>query len=306
MILRRRAFTLVELLVVVAIIGILIALLLPALQIAREAARKMQCSNNLKQMGLALLSYESTFKRLAPSGQGLSRDVPPKAVFNNHSDLALILPYLEQYNVAKLMNYGLPYNASPENQRTAKTVIPTYICPSGALRPDPTDSLGYGCVDYGATIHSNIDPETGKPNSAFVARGALGINSTRMSELKDGASNTIVFGEDAGRHEKMDSLYVDPVEGGVRKQWRWADPDNAFGVSWTPNFHLNPWDGPPDCPWKTMNCGPNDEIFSFHPGGASVVFCDGHVAFLTDAIHFRALRALVTRNGRESVSADAY
>jgi prepilin-type processing-associated H-X9-DG protein len=103
--------------------------------------------------------------------------------------------------------------------------------------------------------------------------------------------------EDAGRHEGMGSLYDDPVEGGVRKQWRWADPDNAFGVSWTVNFHSSPWGGPDDCPWKTMNCGPNDEIFSFHPGGAHVVFCDGHTLFLRDETSARSLRAMVSRAG---------
>jgi prepilin-type processing-associated H-X9-DG protein len=105
--------------------------------------------------------------------------------------------------------------------------------------------------------------------------------------------------EDTGRNENMDSLYEDPVEGGVRKQWRWADPDNAFGVSWTVNRHTDPWGGPSDCLWTTMNCGPNDEIFSFHPAGAHVVFCDGHVQLLSETVSPAALRAMISRAGGE-------
>ena len=131
--------------------------------------------------------------------------------------------------------------------------------------------------------------------------GALGLKPNRRSRVTDASSKTILMAEDTGRYEEMDSLYVDPVEGGVRKQWRWADPDNAFGVSWTVNFHRQPWGGPADCRWLPMNCGPNDEIFSFHPGGAHVVYCDGHAGLLGDDIHYRVLRALVSRSGGETI-----
>ena len=297
----RSGFTLVELLVVIAIIGVLIALLLPAIQAAREAARRSSCLNNLRQIGLATLNYESSQGLLPHSGQGLTDDVPPKTEFNLQSTFALILPYLEQGNTYDRFDLTVAYNATPQNQEVAKHVVPTYICPTNPLREEPADSLGYGCVDYGATIHSNIDPATALPNSAAVTLGALGLHRRPMAMITDGTAHTILMAEDTGRHEKMDSLYVDPVEGGVRKQWRWADPDNAFGVSWRVNFHLSPWDGPADCPWLTMNCGPNDEMFSFHPGGAHMVYVDGHAAILTNEASHLVVRALVSKAGEETV-----
>ncbi|MCA9185417.1 MAG: DUF1559 domain-containing protein [Pirellulaceae bacterium] len=292
-------FTLIELLVVIAIIGVLVALLLPAVNAARESARRTQCSNNIRQVGLAIINYESATRFLPHSGQGLTDDVPPKTEFNPQSTFALILPYLEEGTTYALIDQKVPYNATESNKQLAKTVVPSFICPTNGLRAQPVDTLGFACVDYGATIHCNIDPETGRPSSSAVILGALGLRPRRIATIKDGTSQTILMAEDTGRNEEMDSLYIDPVEGGVRKQWRWADPDNAFGVSWTVNFHLSPWGGPAECPWLTMNCGPNDEIFSFHPGGAHVVMGDGHVQLLGDGVHHRVLRALVSRAGAE-------
>jgi prepilin-type N-terminal cleavage/methylation domain-containing protein len=297
-------FTLVELLVVISIIGLLIALLLPAVQAAREASRRNQCRNNLRQIGLSILNYESAHELLPHSGQGLTDDVPPKTVFNPMSTFALILPYLEEGNTFSQMDETKPYNATPENMAAAKHAISAFVCPTNLLRENPVDSKGYGCVDYGATIHCNINPQTALPDAKFITLGALGLKRIPIARITDGTSGTILMAEDTGRNESMDSLYEDPIEGGVRKQWRWADPDNAFGVSWTANFHLSPWGGPPDCPWLRMNCGPNDEIFSFHPGGAFVVYADGHCDFLADEVSHTVLRALVSRDGGETSSQD--
>ena len=288
------AFTLVELLVVIAIIATLVALLLPAVQSARQSALRTQCSNNIRQIGLAILNYESAEGRLPHSGQGLTRDLKTK--FNLQSTFAIILPYMEETSTFDRIDRSVPYNATDANKVVAKHVVDAFICPTNPLRSSPADSLGFGCVDYGATIHCNIDPTTGTPNSEAIALGALGLEPNKLSKVTDGTSKTIAMAEDTGRHEGMGSLYEDPIEGGVRKQWRWADPDNAFGVSWRVNEQLRPWGGPEDCPWVTMNCGPNDEIFSFHPGGAHAVFCDGHAAFLSEETESnRAIRALVSR-----------
>ncbi|MFO0915239.1 MAG: DUF1559 domain-containing protein [Pirellulales bacterium] len=304
MTLRRAAFTLVELLVVIAIIGLLVLLLLPAVQAAREAARRTQCLNNLRQIGLATLAYESANALLPHSGQGLTDDQPRKVAFNLQSSFALILPFMEETNTYNLMDQSKAYNATPSNRAVAQHVVDSFACPTNSLRSDPADSLGYGCVDYGATIHCNIDPETGLPSSAAVTLGALGLKPQPMQKVVDGTSKTLMYAEDVGRNETMGSLYEDPVEGGVRKQWRWADPDNAFGVSFTPNFHMTPWDGPENCRWKTMNCGPNDEIFSFHPGGAHAVYCDGHALLLPNEMSYMVLRAVVSRAGRETIDSN--
>lgn len=297
-----RAFTLVELLVVIAIVGILVGILLPAVQQARETSRNMQCKNNMRQLGLALHLYESAHRKFPSSGQGLTDSKPYQPRFDRHSTFLHLLPFIEQSNIADKFDYRFAYNEITVNQAITKNVVNLFICPSPNVRPRNTDSQGYGAIDYGATLHTNIDPITGLPDGNALALGALSFNPPKVSEISDGTASTIALGEDVGRHDGMKSLYDDPiVPGQKRSHWRWADPDNAFGVSFTPNFHRNPWGGPANCRWIEMNCGPNDELFSFHPGGANTVFCDGHVHFLTDHVDIKVLRALVTRSEGETI-----
>ncbi len=298
---RSRGFTLIELLVVIAIIAILISLLLPAVQQAREAARRTQCKNNLKQLGLAMHNYESTFRRFPSSGQGLGSG-PYGQNFDRHSFFTHVLPYLDQANIAAQFDFGSYYNQTPENIAITQIALPGYICPSAALRDGNTDSEGYGAIDYGPTIHTNISPVTGLPDPATMVHGALRWEGSVIRQITDGLSNTMALGECVGRNDSMDSLYDDPVvTGSKRSHWRWAEPDNAFGVSYTPNFHRSPWGGPASCPWVDMNCGPNDELFSFHTGGCHALFLDGHVRFLSDSIDFRVLRAAVSADQGEIV-----
>jgi len=311
----RLGFTLIELLVVIAIIVLLMALLLPAIQKVRAAGEKLRCQNNLKQMGLALHNYENSYGYFPSGGEGTNyTTTPPSTAFDRHSTFTQILPFIEENAVATIMNLNYYYTdpAWPANQIAARTVIWTYLCPT-TIRKDPVDSQGYGCVDYGATVYCDIDPATGLRNKATRVDGALhirfgsiqqgkyGIGST-IAEITDGTSNTIAIAEDVGRDEASKSAYIDPVEGGGRRLWRWAEPDNGFGVSFKINNNNNPIGGPPTCPWVNNNCGNNDEIFSFHPGGANVLFCDGHVSFLVDTLDTRVLRKLVTRNGGEDIS----
>lgn len=297
----KRAFTLIELLVVIAIIAVLVALLLPAVQQAREAARRTQCKNNLKQIGLAMHNYESTHSRFPSSGQGLGSG-PLGQNFDRQSFFTHILPQIEKSTVSNQFDFGSYYNQTVSNQAITKIAIPDYLCPSAALRSGNVDTLGFGAIDYGPTIHTNISPVTGLPDSATMVHGGLRWECSKISQITDGLSNTMAIGEDVGRNDKMKSLYDDPVTvGSKRAHWRWAEPDNAFGVSFTPNFHKSPWGGPPTCLWVDMNCGANDELFSFHTGGCHALFCDGHVQFISDSIDFRVLRGIVSASEGETL-----
>src|SRR4029077_12077749 len=156
---RRLAFTLVELLVVIAIIGVLVALLLPAVQMAREAARRSQCTNNLRQVGLAIHNYESTFARLPTAGQGTDFSTSPASTtFDQQSMFTVFLPYLEQGSTFQRFDLSVAYNATTQNISAAMQGIPSFVCPTKGWRNLPTDQQGFGCTDYGPIYYVDIDP----------------------------------------------------------------------------------------------------------------------------------------------------
>lgn len=193
---RRRGFTLVELLVVIAIIGILVGLLLPAVQAAREAARRMQCSNNLKQLGLAMMNYESTHRKFPMAGM----------VDADFSVQARLLPYVEQSNLNNLLDYSLPaftgpYNAKVPNPAFVKafaTPLPLFLCPSDAAPSVTTltvngTAYSYGglnyMVSYGSGTSTNYDLR-------WRADGIVHQRSTKgFRDISDGASNTVMISE---------------------------------------------------------------------------------------------------------------
>jgi prepilin-type processing-associated H-X9-DG protein len=346
------------LLVVIAIIAILIGLLLPAVQKVREAAARMQCSNNLKQMGLACANYEGVYNKLPTSGEGSNAAVNNTAFTNDlvggarppagtqmHSLFTYLLPYIEQDNVYKLIDpnqyYNAPSAAFPGHIAAFKTVIKTYVCPSYPF--ESKDSLGYGYVHYGATVYTDIVVYPGMGGSSVPVgmrdkvlarqRGALDNMPPSLIGISDGTSNTILIAEDAARRENYitNPSYLDPAvvlgiaadQGSsfrTRRFWRWAEQDTGYGVSGDPllntttpsfkivnnNFTSAGTDGPSGC-WKLINnCGPNDEIFSFHTAGANVVFGDGHVQFIKESISSVVAASLVSRSGGEVVNADSY
>ena len=323
---RSAGFTLVELLVVIAIIGILVALLLPAIQAAREAARRSSCTNNLKQQGLGILNFESAHKKLPSGGQGTDwSQSPPVTAFNLHSTFTHILPFMEEATAAAQFDMRYAYNdkRAPDNQIAAKTPVAAFLCPSNSLKVE--DPSGYGTVDYMPTVYTDIDPVTGMRNASGAGirmDGALALKGVSLGRIADGTSKTIAIAEDCGRNFETQSpfttsKYPDPVESAGnmaadagtpsknRALNRWAEPDTGNGVSGPPNQaagkndvvnnNNHPLGGPADCPWSTNNCGPNDEIFSLHPGGANAVFCDGSVHFLAESIDSRVVRFLITR-----------
>ena len=219
----RKAFTLIELLVVIAIIAVLIALLLPAVQQAREAARRTQCKNNMKQMGLASFNYESTFTRFPTAGEGTNRAsinfqaglVAPHAFFpvSYHT---LALPFIDQTPTYNLFTMGYHYTAGAstnssvglngvQNYKAAQTKIPAFKCPSNPV--GDKDQNGYGTNDYMPVAYEDIDPSTGIRNPASLTAlngegngdSAYGLFGNRIAEITDGTSNTVAIFEDAGR-----------------------------------------------------------------------------------------------------------
>jgi prepilin-type N-terminal cleavage/methylation domain-containing protein/prepilin-type processing-associated H-X9-DG protein len=330
---QRCGFTLIELLVVIAIIAILIGLLLPAVQKVREAAARITCQNNLKQMGLAMHNYEGTHGRLPSGGQGrnpagtanvfwtdsfvIEAD-PPVIGQASHSLHTKLLPYMEQDNVFRLMNLDYAYNDPrfPGNQQAARTVIKTFLCPSVSNRSSDQDSAGFAYTDYSnpATVMVNantppnmaIDPNTFAPLDPSWAGPRLpcalnGATPRPINRISDGASNTIAICEVAGRSDAMpfSPKTNNTLNPNGRRFWAWAEPDNAFNVDQLINNNATPRGGPPTCPWTRLNCGPNEETFSFHPGGANVVMCDGSVRFLRESLSGAAFRALLSVDGGE-------
>jgi prepilin-type N-terminal cleavage/methylation domain-containing protein len=287
---RRRAFTLVELLVVIAVIGVLVALLLPAVQSARESARRMQCSNHLKQIALAIHNYEGMHQAYPPAAINWSTSGYP-----NHNGLAFLLPFLEQASVKNSYNMNVAWN-HPTNKAAIDVELPFMRCPS-APRVAKYTADYFACTQFF---------EDGNAQVACKAKGIKPLSwegflqqqtkaqyrdTIAHTDIRDGHSNTWLYFEDAGRPAKFDAAKrqvgaVDPLS----MNGRWADAQGYFNVhDYCKSLQM-------------MNCGNQDEIFSFHVGGCNFAVGDGSVRFEPEQIAPQLFVAKFTRAGGETVS----
>ena len=294
---KRRGFTLVELLVVIAIIAVLIGLLVPAVQQVRESASRIQCANNLKQLGLALLNFHGVYTKFPP-GQ-VEGPYPPAGVNwkVNHGWAVFILPYLEKQALYKAYRWDRRL-ADPSNQPVVAYHLKDFQCPSAPEqdRYDTTSgqfaNLGTkgACGDYAPTF--GIDPAlaTGDYQGVLVRN-----RMTRLTAISDGTSNTILLTEDAGRPKLWQAGSASPnqrvISGGP-----WAGFETGITLQ---GSTIDGASRPGPC---ALNCTNDHEVYSFHPGGANVVFADGSIHFLQAGMNLRVMAALITRAGGEIVA----
>jgi prepilin-type N-terminal cleavage/methylation domain-containing protein/prepilin-type processing-associated H-X9-DG protein len=327
-------FTLIELLVAVAIIGVLIGLLLPAVQAAREAARRMQCTNNLKQLALAAHSYMYVAGCL-PVGTTYQRVAihPDWGLIWGGNPFLPLIPYLDQQVLYAATNLAA-HNDEPANSTVAASSISTLWCPS-----DPVVSQSVNIPDWidgpKTVAYTSYAGSSGPwifgfwppiPNPGVMNEHNLGVlypqSTVTPAMIRDGLSQTILLGERAhGLLDPGDAIWWN----------RWAACcENTLFETW---YGINPhrrFSGSPFYPWAVI-----ESASSFHPGGAHFAFCDGSVRFLRDSIdtwpvdpqtgetgaywddvrqrvafqpgtRFGVYQALSTRNGGEVLSADAY
>ncbi|MBN2291788.1 MAG: DUF1559 domain-containing protein [Pirellulales bacterium] len=313
----RGGFTLVELLVVIAIIGILIALLLPAVQAAREAARRAQCSNNLKQIGLAVHAYHASFREFPPSHIVSGDNDVGKAV----STQLVLLRYLEQDNVYNMLNFdiGLTFEykvpLDMKHHEGVSKIIPAYKCPSSA-HADTTNYDGgcgsgtypylncQGIAEYEPIMGSDNFPApyAHNTNNIWSVGGCHILNGVvRIRDVTDGTSNTISFGEysDAAPGQNW-SPYRSHQD--VTHPWAMGFARTgtshyySYGpktISHPPNsraYYAYSWSEP--ATWNTIT---EASLKSAHPGGIHVLLADGSVDFLEDSINLLVFKNLADR-----------
>ncbi len=317
---RRRAFTLIELLVVIAVIGILVALLLPAVQNARESARRTECKNNLKQLGLALHTYVDAFATFPPgSVRRYSVGNPTGGGTSQLSWLTRLLPYLDQKSIYKQVNWNQePGDQGATNTTLRNTRLGIFRCPSDGVN-NGSDTT-YGPTNYVACIGHTTDASEGYDLTQPLQNkeGVMLIDSyTSMAFIRDGASNTMLLSECkvndpwvvryAGNAAGYTSCLTgtDPpvtmnnATGGRGYSWFFAESNQA----WTYSTQLPPNDR------ATANHECEDlttkGVFaarSQHVGGVHVLTCDGAIRFVNDNIDRGVWKVVGTKNGREPVS----
>jgi prepilin-type N-terminal cleavage/methylation domain-containing protein len=308
----RDGFTLVELLVVLAIIGILVGLIVPAVQSAREAARRMECQNNLRQIGIALHHFESAHKRFPPSGW---TTIGPGHRSGKYVGWrALTLPFVEQANTEKLYDFDLHWWEGT-NATVASIQVKLFQCPSVPQRVDvvsaiakpPRPSLTFSnpiaASDYEAIMGvqpASINPHLRVPvyNSANRFSIMYRNSTTKLAEIADGTSSTLAIVECGARPSVYRRRTFQPSlsnDQGIG----WADSEGPFSLDGSSPDGTLEGCGRVDGCTIAMNAKNDNEPYSFHTGGSSAVFADAHVEFLSQSIDLSVMAAICTKDAQE-------
>jgi len=295
---RRKGFTLIELLVVIAIISILVSLLLPAVQQAREAARRTTCKNNLKQIGLALNNYHDAHSILPP---GYVTGAPYPATSNGWGWSALILPQLDQAPIYNAVNFALPVEHA-SNSAAVRVSLAVYQCPTDQTPGGSfaiTDSLGNAMMQAGVSSYAGTVGNDASDADGLTGNGCFYRNSnTRFSNIIDGTSTTVLVGERAWGF--VNGSWVGAPNGGLVRSG--AYNPWIFATANSPVFVLahNNWIN-----IFTDSDGGLDDFSSLHFGGAHLLFADGSVRFIPsinqDGPLRRAFWGMGTRAGGEVI-----
>ncbi len=328
----KRAFTLIELLVVVAIIAILIGLVLPAVQSAREAARRIQCANNLKQIALAAHNFHDS-RGAFPQGVSLA---PSQA-----SSLAFIMPYSEQINTFNSFNMASNVTTSAANSTARYTNVPNYVCPSDPSSGNWRDSSPSPGVEGGVMGRSNYFGNLGTSGWVYEQLNATSKSaervgafsyesSTKLADIADGTSNTVMYAEvkrgaRPGRNS-LDVTLVPPAVWGdspvtnpnaLRPMAACNNPTTTYnhtGLQYQSGFFITALythTVPPnytgrDCMRFMFFDQGHLASRSYHPGGVNVAMSDGSVRFIREGIQFPVWQALSTRRGGEVIDTSGY
>ncbi len=333
----KRAFTLVELLVVIAIIGILIALLLPAVQAAREAARRMSCTNKMKQIGIAMHNYHDTHKKFPDGGVAGKATSAMSSTSYYLSAFAAILPFIEQQGLQSLYDFNQPWQ--DQDPTVPPMIIATYVCPSASVTNPFNDSefeqlaaaAGYNITGNGSAITYLLNKGAhriwcsgGAVSSTVAGVFELGGGSS-FRDIRDGTSNTIMVGE-GPIGDNMEVCQGQGCTGPAastipaRICWIVPHPHASYIPILTP--HISIFGSTVDVMNKEFvtesfaagdsasfsdcsTAAATDAVTNFgssHPGGANFLFCDGSVHFLSETIEAATYRGLSTRAGGEVAS----